>query len=82
MALPIGRFPEICRWYEGLASLSAWREALAASDPALASWRSQEGDQVTPVKGPVSHEPAIFSRAGVSPGVARITYTVDCAQLN
>jgi glutathione S-transferase len=40
MALPIARFPEICRWYEGLASLPAWREALAARDAALASWLS------------------------------------------
>jgi glutathione S-transferase len=38
MALPIARFPEICRWYEGLASLPAWQEALAARDAALASW--------------------------------------------
>jgi glutathione S-transferase len=38
MALPVGRFPEICRWYEGLASLAAWREALATRDAALAEW--------------------------------------------
>jgi hypothetical protein len=37
MALPIRRFPEICRGYEGLVSLPAWREALAARDAALAS---------------------------------------------
>jgi MFS transporter, PPP family, 3-phenylpropionic acid transporter len=30
--LAVGRFPEICRWYEGLASLPAWRDALAARD--------------------------------------------------
>lgn len=34
--LPVRRFPELCRWYEGLASLSAWRDALAARDAALA----------------------------------------------
>ena len=42
MALPIARFPEICRWYEGLSSLTAWREALAARDAALASWLSRK----------------------------------------
>jgi glutathione S-transferase len=41
MALPIAGFPEICRWYEGLASLAAWREALAARDIALSSWLSK-----------------------------------------
>ena len=38
MRLPVAQFPEICRWYEGLASLPAWGEALAARDAALASW--------------------------------------------
>jgi glutathione S-transferase len=38
--LPVGRFPEICRWYVGLASLPAWRVALAARDAALALWLS------------------------------------------
>jgi glutathione S-transferase len=41
MALSIARFPEICRWYQGLASLPAWREALAARDAALTSWLSK-----------------------------------------
>src|ERR1700687_377736 len=41
LELPVERFPEICRWYEGLASLPAWREALAARDAALASWLSK-----------------------------------------
>jgi len=41
MALPIAQFPEICRWYDGLSSLPAWREAVAARDAALASWRSK-----------------------------------------
>jgi glutathione S-transferase len=35
LQLPVGRFPEIRRWYEGLASLPAWRDALAARDAAL-----------------------------------------------
>jgi glutathione S-transferase len=38
LALPLARFPEICRWYEGLASLPAWRDALSAKDAALALW--------------------------------------------
>jgi glutathione S-transferase len=37
MELPIGRFPEICRWYERLASLPAWQEALALRDAAMAA---------------------------------------------
>ncbi|MDB6157084.1 MAG: glutathione S-transferase [Gammaproteobacteria bacterium] len=41
LELPVGRFPEICRWYEGLASLPAWRDALAARDAALALWLSK-----------------------------------------
>jgi glutathione S-transferase len=41
MALPVRHFPEICRWYEGLTSLPAWREALAARDAALALWLSK-----------------------------------------
>jgi glutathione S-transferase len=40
-ALPIERFAEICRWYEGLCSLPAWRESLAARDAALAVWFSR-----------------------------------------
>jgi glutathione S-transferase len=38
MELPIGRFPQICRWYERLASLPAWQEALAAREAAIDSW--------------------------------------------
>ena len=39
MGLPVGDFPEIVRWYEKLAALSAWREALAARDAAMAAWQ-------------------------------------------
>jgi glutathione S-transferase len=35
--LPTERFPEICRWYEGLAALPAWQQALAARDAAMAA---------------------------------------------
>jgi glutathione S-transferase len=38
MALPVSRFAEVCRWYEALASLPAWQDALAARDAAQASW--------------------------------------------
>jgi glutathione S-transferase len=46
MKLPLAQFPEICRWYEGLASLPAWREALAARDAALAAWLSNRAARV------------------------------------
>jgi glutathione S-transferase len=36
MGLPVGHFPEILRWYKGLARLTAWQEALAAKDAAMA----------------------------------------------
>jgi glutathione S-transferase len=41
MGLPVGEFPEIVRWYKGLAALPAWREALAAKDAAMAAWQSK-----------------------------------------
>jgi glutathione S-transferase len=41
MGLPVGTFPEIVRWYKGLATLPAWQEALAAQQMALAAWQSK-----------------------------------------
>ena len=41
LALPVGNFPEILRWYRGLATLPAWRDAVAAKDAALAAWQSK-----------------------------------------
>jgi glutathione S-transferase len=38
--LPIGDYPEILRWYNGLAALPAWQEALSAKDAAMAAWLS------------------------------------------
>ena len=38
LALLLPQYPEIVRWYDGLASLLAWREALAARQAAVASW--------------------------------------------
>jgi glutathione S-transferase len=37
MGLPVGDYPEILRWYERLAALPAWQEALAAKDAAMAA---------------------------------------------
>ena len=39
MALPVEKFPEILRWYNRLATLPAWRDALTARDAAMAAWR-------------------------------------------
>jgi glutathione S-transferase len=36
--LPLARFSEIGRWYECLAALPAWRDAIAAQDAAMAVW--------------------------------------------
>ena len=44
MELPLGKFPEILRWYRGLAALPAWQDALASRDAALAAWQSKAAD--------------------------------------
>ncbi len=44
-ALPLARFPEICRWYERLASMRAWRDALAARDAAMAALLAARQEQ-------------------------------------
>ena len=36
LGLPLGRFSEIGRWYEGLAALPAWQDAVAAKEAATA----------------------------------------------
>lgn len=41
LGLPVGNFPEIVRWYAGLAALPAWRDAVAAKDTATAAWQAQ-----------------------------------------
>jgi glutathione S-transferase len=38
LGLPVARFSEIGRWYEGLAALPAWQDAVAAKDAATAAW--------------------------------------------
>jgi glutathione S-transferase len=40
LQLPIGNFPEIVRWYHGLAALPAWQDALVAREAALTQWVS------------------------------------------
>ena len=37
MGLPVGDFSEILRWYEALARLTAWRDALTAKNAAMAA---------------------------------------------
>ena len=37
MGLPVKNFPEIVRWYEGLARMTAWQEALTAKEAAMAA---------------------------------------------
>jgi glutathione S-transferase len=41
MGLPVGDFPEIVRWYGGLMGLTAWREAAAAKDAAMAAYQRE-----------------------------------------
>lgn len=41
VGLPVERFLEIRRWYEGLAALPGFRDALAARDAATAAWFAQ-----------------------------------------
>ncbi len=41
MGLPLDRFLEIGRWYEGLSALPAWSDAMAARDAALAAWTAK-----------------------------------------
>jgi glutathione S-transferase len=43
LGLPVARFSEIGRWYERLAALPAWRDAVAAQDAATAAWLAANG---------------------------------------
>jgi len=38
LGLPLACFSEIGRWYEGLAALPAWQDAVTAKDAATAAW--------------------------------------------
>ena len=39
--LSVGKFPEVVRWYSGVAALPAWREALARRDAAMAACQAK-----------------------------------------
>ncbi len=39
LRLPVGNFPDIVRWYERLAALPGWQQAVTARDAAMAAWR-------------------------------------------
>jgi glutathione S-transferase len=41
LGLPVEKYPEIVRWYTGLAALPAWREALASRDATLSAWQAK-----------------------------------------
>ncbi|MBV9538399.1 MAG: glutathione S-transferase family protein [Acidisphaera sp.] len=45
MGLPVADFPEIGRWYAGLAALPAWQDATAASDTAMRGLRAKLGSR-------------------------------------
>jgi glutathione S-transferase len=48
VGLPLARFPEVCRWYEALAALPAWRDAIAARDAAMAALRASISSRAAP----------------------------------
>jgi glutathione S-transferase len=50
LGLPLARFFEIGRWYEGLAALPAWQDAVAAKDAAMAAWLAANGDRAGAVE--------------------------------
>ena len=41
LQLPVRDFPEIVRWYNRLATLPGWQDALAARQAALTEWASR-----------------------------------------
>lgn len=43
LGLLVARFSEIRRWYDGLASLPGWREAVVTRDAATAAWLTRRG---------------------------------------
>jgi glutathione S-transferase len=50
LGLPVARFAEITRWYEGLAGLPAWRGAVAAQGAATAAWIAANDDKAGAVE--------------------------------
>src|SRR5260370_27384678 len=54
LGLPLARFSEIGRWYEGLAALPAWQDAVAAKDAATAAWLAKGSGYRPIASAPVS----------------------------
>jgi glutathione S-transferase len=50
LGLPVARFGEITRWYEGLVALPAWRDAVAAQGAATAAWLAANDDKAGAVQ--------------------------------
>jgi glutathione S-transferase len=50
LGLPVARFSEIGRWYEGLAALPAWRYALTAQHAAMIAWLAANGDKARAIE--------------------------------
>jgi glutathione S-transferase len=49
LGLAIARFSEISRWYNGLAALPAWRDAVASQDAATAAWLAANGHKAASI---------------------------------
>jgi glutathione S-transferase len=50
LGLPLARFSEIGRWYEGLAALPSWRDAVATQSAIMAAWLAANNDKAGAVK--------------------------------
>jgi glutathione S-transferase len=62
LGLPVARYGEIERWYEGLAALPAWRDAVDGQGAATAAWLAANGDKAMAVQ----LAPATSGTRGVS----------------
>jgi glutathione S-transferase len=49
LELPLERFPEIVRWYDQLAELPAWRDAVDAMEAATAAWLAANGQKAAAI---------------------------------
>jgi glutathione S-transferase len=55
LGLPVARFCEIDRWYEDLAALPGWRDAVTAQQAAIAAWLATNSDRSAAVElAPIS----------------------------
>jgi glutathione S-transferase len=50
LGLPLARFAEVCRWYDGLAALPSWRDAIATQSATMAAWLAANNDKAGAVK--------------------------------